>query len=412
MTEAAPPALPTAPRFEVLDLDGHVFEADDLWERHLDPAFLDRRPRLVRDARGTTRYEIEGRLVPPGDGRGAWVPEGLVEASAQRPGATDPHARLADMDEEGIDVAVLYGAVSLGFYAIADQDLAVACCRAYNDWLAAYCAADPARLKGTPALPLRRVDDSVDEARRSVEDLGFVSITVPCAVGERNPDSPENDPIYALAEELDVPVGFHAGGGRFMFHRFVDSYATLHALEFPTNIMFAAATLVCGGVLARFPRLRVALLEAGVGWAPYLFERLDEHHEKRPGEMPAIDRPPSEYLRDGRLVVSCEAERGLAHAIGALGRHCFAYASDYPHWDAEFPDTVRHVVERTDLSDDDKAAVLAGNARRVLGCRAGERRVGAREVGAPHDAVLADEREHPPGPGGQVPRRRPARGTA
>ena len=351
----------------VIDVDGHVFEPDSLWEQYLAPEMMDRRPRVVRDERGTTRYQIEGRIIPPGTGVGAWVPEGIMESAVHRDGAFDPKLRLADMDEEGIDVAVLYGTSSLGYYAIDDPDLALACCRAYNDWLADYCRAAPERLKGTPALPLRSIADAVDEARRAIVELGFVSITVPCAVGERNPDSPENDPLYALAEELDVPIGFHAGGCRFAHARFVDSYATLHALEFPFDIMFAAATVVCGGVLERFPRLRVALLEAGAAWGPYFFERLDEHYEKRPGEMPNIGKPPSEYLADGRLVISCEGERHLAHALAGLGRHVVAYASDYPHWDAEFPTTVRKITDRADLSDAEKAAVLEDNARRLYG---------------------------------------------
>ena len=350
----------------VIDVDGHVFEPDSLWEEHLDPRFMDRRPRLVHDERGTTRYQLDGHLVPPGTGRGAWVPEGIREASLKREGGIDPAARLVDMDEEGIDVAVLYATAALGLYALSDLDLSIACCRAYNDWLATYCAAAPDRLKGTPALPLRSIPDAIDEARRAIGELGFASITVPCAVFDRNPDDAENDPLYALAEELDVPVGVHAGGPRFCYQRFVDSYATLHALEFAFDVMFAAATIVCGGVLERFPRLRVLLLEAGAAWGPYLFERLDEHYEKRPGEMP-ISKAPSEFLADGRLVVSCEGEQHLPHALRGLGSQSVVYASDYPHWDAEFPDTVRHIADRDDVSDADKKAVLGENAARVYG---------------------------------------------
>jgi predicted TIM-barrel fold metal-dependent hydrolase len=351
--------------YRVVDVDGHVFEPDSLWEEHLAPELMDRRPRIVRDERDTTRYEIEGRMIPPGTGRGAWVPEGIVEASVHRDGATDPKLRLADMDEEGIDLAVLYGTASMGFFAISDIDLSVGCCRAFNDWLAAYCAADPARLKPTPALPLRSVPGAVDEARRVITELGFVSITMPCAVAKRNPDDPENDPIYELAEELDVPIGLHAGGPRFAYDRFVDSYATLHALEFAFDIQFAAATIVCGGVLERFPRLRVALLEAGSAWGPYLFDRLDEHYEKRKQEMPLLTKPPSAYLDDGRIVVSCEGEKFLPHALEGMGAHSVAYASDYPHWDSEFPNTVRNIADRDDLTDDQKRAVLGANADRL-----------------------------------------------
>jgi predicted TIM-barrel fold metal-dependent hydrolase len=355
----------SAPR--VIDADGHVFEPDELWEEHLDPSFLDRRPRIVRDDRGTTRYEIGGFMVPPGTGRGAWVPEGIREASLHREGGIDPKLRLADMDEEGIDVAILYATAALGLYAIQDIDLSIACCRAFNDWLALYCATDPDRLKGTPVLPLRSIPDSVDEARRAITELGFVSITTMCAVFERNPDHPDNDPLYALAEELDVPIGFHAGGARFCYDRFVDSYATLHALEFAFDVMFAASAVVCGGVLERFPRLRTLFLEAGAAWGPYMFERLDEHWEKRPQEMPLIHKAPSSYLDDGRIVVSCEGEHHLPHALAGLGEHTVVYASDYPHWDAEFPDTVRHIADRDDLTDAQKTAVLGANAARLYG---------------------------------------------
>jgi hypothetical protein len=351
----------------VIDVDGHTFEPDELWERYLPRQFHDSRPRLVRDDRGTTRYLLEGRIIPPGTGRGAWVPEGMRESSVHREGAVDPALRLADMDTEGIDIAVLYGVVSLGFYAMQDRELAGAVCRAYNNWLADYCACDPTRLKGTPALPLAWIDDACTEAERCVRDLGFVSITTPCAVADRNADHPDNFPLYELAQDLDVPIGFHAGGGRFAYNKFVDSYAQLHALEFPFNIMFAMTTIVCGGVLERFPQLRVALLEAGCGWAPYFVERLDEHWEHRPDEMPHITKAPSEYLAEGRLFVSTEGERGLGYACDALGGECIVWASDYPHWDSDFPNGVTNVLAHDELDADQKRAVLCDNAKRLFG---------------------------------------------
>ena len=352
--------------YPVIDLDGHVFEPDSLWDEYLAPEYRARRPRLRIDDRGPTRYEIDGRMIPPGTGRGAWAPEGIIEATTHRDGGIDPKARLVDMDAEGIDQAVLYGAVSLGFYAFDDKDYAVALCRAYHDWLHDYCATDPERLKGAAMLPVQSVPDAVVEARRCVEELGFVSLTVPCCVGMRNPSDPENFPLYELAEELDVPIGYHAGGPRFAHDRFVDNYVQLHAIEFPFDIMFCVTNVICGGVLERFKKLRVAMLEAGAGWAPFLIHRLDEHYEKRVGEMPDITMEPSRYLEDGRLVISCEAEPDLAHTIETVGAHVVAYASDYPHWDSEFPDSVTHIVERDDLSREVKQAILADNARRIL----------------------------------------------
>jgi predicted TIM-barrel fold metal-dependent hydrolase len=355
------------PEHQVIDVDGHVWEPDELWEQYLPPELHERRPRIVLDERNTTRYQFEGRTIPPGTGVGAWVPEGMREASVKREGAVNAKLRLEDMDVEGIDVAVLYGAFSLGLHHHEDRPLVNAACRAYNDWLADYCSADPNRLKGTPALPLKWIDDAVAEAERCVRDLGFVSVTVPCAVGERNPDHPDNFPLYELAQDLDVPLGFHAGGGRFANHRFVDAYAQLHVLEFPFNNMFAAVTVVGGGVLERFPRLRCALLESGIGWVPFLFERLDEHWERRPEEFPHVTKAPSEYLAGGNLFVSTEGEAGLPQAIAQSGVDWIVWASDYPHWDSAFPDSVTHVAGRDDLAVEHKAAIFEHNPKRLFG---------------------------------------------
>ena len=352
----------------VIDLDGHVWEPDACWEEHLDTEFLDRRPRIVEDDRGTTRYLVEDRMMPTGSGRGAWAPEGFREASLHRAGGVDPVARLADMDTEGIDLAVLYGTMALGLWSIVDLDLGIATCRAFNDWLGAYCATDPDRLVPTCALPLRSIPDSVDEIERVVAQHGVMTIPLPASVLGRNLDDETLDPLFDTAERLDVAIGVHAGGTGLAIDRFVDQYAMAHACAFPMDIMLGLTTMLAGGVLERHPRLRVAFLEAGCGFVPAFLERLDEHHEKRPGEMPAIARPPSAYLDDGRVVVSCEPEEhGIAYAVERLGTHVVAYASDYPHWDAEFPGSVAHVRDRNDLTDDAKAAILGGNAARLLG---------------------------------------------
>jgi len=358
--------LPSA----VIDVDGHVWEPDAVWTEHLDPAFRDRRPRIVRDDRGTTRYLVEGRHVPAGTGRGAWAPEGFQEASLHRPGGVDPVARLADMDVDGIDVAVLYGTLALGLWSVRDLDLQIACCRAFNDWLAGYCRSDPARLRAAATLPLASVDAAVEEAERAVRDLGAVVLCVHGAIAGRNLDDPALFPLYDAAERLDVPLGVHAGGTGLAVDRFVDQYALAHACAFPMDIMLGTTALLGGGVLERFARLRVALLEAGCGWFPAFLERLDEHYEKRPAEMPALHRPPSAFVADGRVVISCEPEEhGIGYAAERLGDGAVVYASDYPHWDAEFPGSVAAIRDRADLAPATRDAILGGNARRLFGAR-------------------------------------------
>jgi predicted TIM-barrel fold metal-dependent hydrolase len=82
--------------------------------------------------------------------------------------------------------------------------------------------------------------------------------------------------------------------------------------------------------------------------------------------MPGIDRAPSSFLADGRLFVSTEGEDGLPEVIAQSGSHWIVWASDYPHWDCHFPDGVRLVTERADLTEADKRAILVGNATRLL----------------------------------------------
>jgi hypothetical protein len=104
-------------------------------------------------------------------------------------------------------------------------------------------------------------------------------------------------------------------------------------------------------------------MEAGVGWAPFWLERLDEHWEHVPDAAPSIDRPPSEYFRDGTCFLTAEPdERMIPYVADTVGDGVICYASDYCHWDCAFPDTVRIVARRTDLGDDRRAALLGANA--------------------------------------------------
>lgn len=354
--------------YTVIDIDGHVFEQEDMWKEYLESAYQERRPRIVLDSRSTERYLIEGKLWPTPEGRGAWNPEGIVQAACRRDGGSDPHARLKDMDTDGIDIAVLYGTTALGLCWIEDRDYGIALCRAYNNWLSDYCKADPKRLKGVASLPLQDMDAAIKEAKRAVEELGMVSLQVQTNAVGKNPDHPSYYPLYELAQDLNVSVGFHFGGGGAGVDRFVNNYVLAHACGFAFDTMLAMSTVICGGTLEKFPKLRVAFLEAACGWAPYWIARLDEHYEKRTDEMPNITKKPSEYLEDGNCFISCDPdEEEIAHVVNVLGDDKIVFASDYPHWDAMFPGSVAAISERDDMPEQAKRRILGENAMRYLG---------------------------------------------
>ncbi|HWO41653.1 MAG TPA: amidohydrolase family protein, partial [Candidatus Eisenbacteria bacterium] len=285
-------------------------------------------------------------------------------------GMTDPRQRLKDMDLEGIDTAVLFGTtpfLSLPF--VEDKDLACAVARVYNNWLAEYCKADPRRLKGVALTAIQDPVEAVKELRRAVEELRFVAVAAPTtSASKKNLDDPDLLPFFAEAERLNVPVCIHVGAGDGLpagTDRFDHPFYN-HAIAHPFEQMIAVLCIVVGGILERFPRLRVAFLEAGAGWVPYWMERLDEHYEYLRPTVPCLTKPPSEYMRGGQLYYAFEMEeKTLPYVAEFVGADRLIFATDYNHSDSKFPHTVKEVLERKDLSESLKAKLMGENAARL-----------------------------------------------
>jgi predicted TIM-barrel fold metal-dependent hydrolase len=148
-----------------------------------------------------------------------------------------------------------------------------------------------------------------------------------------------------------------------------DNWLITHAMAFPMGLIHALSSVVCGGVLERFPTLRVAFLEGGCGWLPFFMDRLDEHVEKLPSLVPWLTKSPSEHLKSGRVYITCEPEEDLAYPISRLGEDLIMYASDYAHWDCEFPHSVTKIDEREELTAGQKDKILRENALRFYGLK-------------------------------------------
>ena len=150
----------------------------------------------------------------------------------------------------------------------------------------------------------------------------------------------------------------------------VDRFNTrleVHAITHPVGNMIALDSLLRRRHPAPLPEAcRSAFLESGCGWLPFWLERLDEHWEKMPEQAPNIDRKPSEYFYDGRAFISCDpGDRMIPEVARLCGDDRIIYASDYYHWDCAFPETVKMIAERSDLSDATKRKVLSENSKRL-----------------------------------------------
>jgi uncharacterized protein len=352
---------------QIVDADGHVAEG-----RTLAVEAMRRWPDKIHlRTDGRPSLQIEGRNYPEDRGPGAGCPpehglcttEGIDWASAE--------GVLRNADRDQIDVMVLYPSFGLCAPSLEDPEFAAGFARLYNSWLADYCSPTGGRLRGVAVTPIEHGAVAID-IMREASDLGLVATMVPPALKRRNLDHPDLDAFYSAAEELDMPLGVHGAPGIHLPKIGVDrfeNYIQVHCISFPFDQMTAMTALVSGGVFDRHPALRVAFLEAGVGWVPFFVDRLHEHYEKRGSWIPnGWQRDPREYLAAGNIWVSCEPDEPiLPGVIDVLGADFIMFASDYPHWDGEWPESTKPLRTRADIDEGARAKVAGENARRFYG---------------------------------------------
>jgi predicted TIM-barrel fold metal-dependent hydrolase len=357
----------------VVDADGHVVEPRSAWAAVAEEF----RPRIETDGHGYDHVVVGdteilavplGTLGTPG-GRFS-EPGNFRSLEEAWPGGSDPVARLADMDREGIDRAVLYPSVGLYFWAVDDPGAAVAIARAYNDWLAGYCAADPNRLFGAAMLPVQDPAAAAAELRRAHGELGFPAAFVrpnPCR--GRSLSDPDYEPIWEAAEEVGMTIGIHEGssvnvptlGSDRPFNPFI-----LHAVSHSFEQMLACAQLIAFGVLERHPHLRFVFLESSGGWVPFWLERLDEQAEGFGDFCPEMKLAPSQYFARQCWISFEIDEQTLPVLAPFIGGERIVWGSDYPHHDATFPGAVT-TLKRTlaPLEASARARILGANAARL-----------------------------------------------
>ncbi len=337
-----------------------------MWQRYIDPAFKDRAPKGYNRYLGDPEIEVEGQLL--GGNPAGW---GQAKAEEQTSIYQDPYendwdaaSQVRAMDVEGIDITALYPTRGLSVMgAQMDADLAAAIARGYNDWLYDFCSYAPDRMFGAAMLSPRDVESAISEARRSVEELGFKAIYMrPNLIDGLNWHDSHYDPLWAELERLGVPLGFHEGiyvtipqvGERF------ETFMMRHTCCHPMEMMLAVVSFIGGGILERFPNLRVGFLEGNSAWAPWLVWRLNEHFELSGRyESPELKLEPTEYFKR-QCYVSIEADEEPARFIEQTELvNNVVFSTDYPHNDAKYPHATERFLEMP-ISDEGKTQVPLG----------------------------------------------------
>ena len=299
-----------------------------------------------------------------------------ITYAEMRPGCYDPKARLEDMDADGVESSLCFPTFprfcGQTCSEAQDKDLALACVRAYNDWMVEeWCGESDGHLVPLCIIPLWDAELAAKEVRRNaargVHAVCFSEI--PPHLGLPSIHTGYWDPLFQACEETDTVVCMHIGSSSRMPATSPDAPVAVAASLSFNNSMASLSDFLFSGVLVRFPNLKLAYSEGQIGWLPYLLERVDDvwsEHRAWGGVADLIPEPPSTYYY--RQVYGCffRDQHGL-NSLDVIGEDNVTFETDYPHTDSTWPHS-KEVAEKmmSDLSPEVRYKVLRGNAIRML----------------------------------------------
>lgn len=374
--------------YRVVSADDHIdltWLPKDLWQKRVPREFRDRAPKVVDAGEGPQwvcgdeRWDLwggrRGAAGAQGGRRTALELGGVLEPGVLRP--TTTALRLADMDQDGIDATVMYGPIVP--LLIEDPGLRCVCYRAYNDWLAEFCATAPDRLVGAGLIPIDDPKTAADEVRHLAR-LGLRTGMLLAARVELPLWDEAWEPLWEAGAETDLPIGFHLGGGlrTVVFNGPKAGIAGNMGVRVSCSTIQldeSLAGVIFSGALERHPNLKIVLAETGIGWLPYLLERMDHEYEKfldaeeywRTHGGLQLTMPPSAYFRR-QVWATFQTDHVGMRLLDALGADRVMWASDYPHADSTWPESQKAIEEHfRDTPETTRRRIVCDNARELYG---------------------------------------------
>jgi predicted TIM-barrel fold metal-dependent hydrolase len=366
--------------FKIADVDTHLMEPDDVFEKYIDERYKSQAPKMgVAAESGRRTFLVEGEPFTRETGKYPMAAPAFLKAvhqamqrfeRAAKQGFS-PESRLIDMDENGVDVQIVYPTAAgqmLG-REFRDTKLLAACCRAYNDWSAEFCSTAPDRLKWAAILPMQDPDEAIQEAHRAAKQ-GAISFYVrPNPVRGRTIFHDEYLPLWREVERVGLPIATHdsASASVASFGDRMDTHVTGHILSHPFEAMAAMAGLIWYGILERYPKLKVVQVEADGGWVPYWLQRMEQHWRfSGNAEHEYLTKRPTEYFKSNFFVAFRGDEPTMKAAIEIVGDDNFLWDTDYPHPDSTFPWGIGAMLEQP-IADASRRKIWWDNAARAFG---------------------------------------------
>jgi len=367
-------------------LDLNMLPAD-VWTRRMSAKWGDRTPQVVIPEQGMARWMCDGQDWGMWSGKKfSFGPgpkplltaydRGGVEPAEQRAG--NPVTRLQDMDRDGVWGHVVFGPVTS--IRTPDEALMRACYSAYNDWLYEdYCVAAPDRLIGVAMLP-PHPEAALEELQRLAKGGKCRQANLQIAVAEPRLEDKRWDPLWKLLEESGIVLSFHVtvfpkAGDAFDKYKGSPGATFLHAKMFIEQFLDPFVDLFAWGILERHPGLKLVIAECGAGWVPWVVEELDYRHYRLhecagywddKGGIPHQMKP-SELFK--RQIYGTFQQSPTTMALTQFwGPENLLWASDYPHPDSIWPNSVAKIVEHMGHMPAEKVrAIVGGNAAKLYG---------------------------------------------
>jgi predicted TIM-barrel fold metal-dependent hydrolase len=372
-----------------ISVDEHVQEHPAVWTKRLSRAkWGERIPHVAKNSHGNERWLIDGREI---------AMDGVADcgaAMAQRtenprrwadvPVAVyDPQERLKAMDAAGIDYAVLYPTVAgmggQNFGRIEDSALELACVQAYNDWLLEEWASVSPRFVPQCIVPLAPIESTITEIRRCVANghRGLIYPSIPMELRQLpHINDAVYDPVWAVCQELGVPICFHAGASAKIQIPAYEGYApataaAIEAITGPASSVSVLVNLLISKILMRFPKLKIVLAESGLGWGAYLLEYTDFQATGDQLPQNGYDLMPSELFKRQCYLVGWY-DRASLRVRDYIGTENILWSSQFPQATSTWPNTQAALAQSfAGVADADKQKILWQNAAKLYKIAAG-----------------------------------------
>lgn len=371
----------------IVDTDQHVIEPPDFWTSRMSKRWQAVAPRVVDYPKGGQAWSFEG---------GVWMrPFGLESAAGRAPASLntygntfenmdpssyDPHKRLEAMEIDGIDTAILYPSVAMSASSIQNDDLYMECFRTYNTGLWEWCQeGDPKRLIPAAIMPAIGVESAMQELER-VAKMGYQTYMFNAWPSGNKYPTAADDPFWRLCEETGTVISLHgSGAGRAQIApgamagaktpkgTTIKRMGQEHVNDTRASGLHVGQPLgmfALTGILERFPKLRLSLVETGAGWLPFHMEQLDRTYSfQRWAVGRHLEKMPSDYLnRQMRAGIQLDgAAVSYRHEIGV---EKIMYSTDFPHATCDWPNSRQwtHFILKG-VPDKEQEMILSGNAR-------------------------------------------------